>query len=99
MKRVAMVLLWLGVLFTGVFLRFEHLATRPFHADEATGARITRLSADLSFPLFAVHVPALELAKHLGFAAPYGLVLAFVLAWVILWWTKPGAQRMEPVKH
>ena len=40
-----------------------------------------------------------ELAKHLGFAAPWGLVLAFVLAWVILWWTKPGAQRMEPVKH
>lgn len=64
-----------------------------------TGNALTRLSADLSFPLFAVHVPALELAKHLGLAAPWGLVLAFVLAWVILWWTKPGAQRMEPLKH
>lgn len=33
--------LWLSVLVAGAFLRCEHLAKRPFHADEATGARIT----------------------------------------------------------
>lgn len=29
------------MIIAGIFLRFDHLSTRPFHADEATGARIT----------------------------------------------------------
>ncbi len=41
MKRAAIITCWLIVNIAGVFLRFEHLSTRPFHADEATGARIT----------------------------------------------------------
>ena len=41
MKRTAMIILWLGVILTGAWLRFENLADRPFHGDEATGARIT----------------------------------------------------------
>jgi uncharacterized protein (TIGR03663 family) len=32
---------WIVVAAAGAFLRFEDLAARPFHADEATGARIT----------------------------------------------------------
>jgi len=35
------ILCWLVVIVTASFLRFEHLADRPFHFDEATGARIT----------------------------------------------------------
>lgn len=41
MKRAVLSFLWISVIVTGVFLRFEHLDKRPFHADEATGARIT----------------------------------------------------------
>ncbi|MBK1826090.1 flippase activity-associated protein Agl23 [Haloferula rosea] len=41
MKRSILIICWLGVLLTGVFLRFDDLGSRPFHADEATGARIT----------------------------------------------------------
>ncbi len=41
MKHVALIVLWISVIVTGAFLRFDHLAKRPFHADEATGARIT----------------------------------------------------------
>lgn len=33
-------LVWLGVLSLAIFLRVNHLADRPVHADEATGARI-----------------------------------------------------------
>ena len=32
---------WLVVIGAGVFFRFDQLSQRPFHADEATGARIT----------------------------------------------------------
>jgi uncharacterized protein (TIGR03663 family) len=32
---------WIAILAAAVFLRFEDLAKRPIHADEATGARIT----------------------------------------------------------
>ena len=34
-------LCWVSILAAAVFLRFEDLASRPIHADEATGARIT----------------------------------------------------------
>lgn len=41
MKHVAVIACWIGVLAAGVLLRFDGLAGRPFHADEATGAKIT----------------------------------------------------------
>ncbi len=43
MTRVLLVLGWVCVMAAGIFLRFEDLAKRPFHADEATGARITAM--------------------------------------------------------
>ncbi|MEO8615258.1 MAG: flippase activity-associated protein Agl23 [Luteolibacter sp.] len=41
MKRAVLIACWISVIVVGIFLRFDHLSTRPFHADEATGARIT----------------------------------------------------------
>lgn len=41
MKQIAVIVSWIGVLAVGAFLRFDHLASRPMHADEATGARLT----------------------------------------------------------
>jgi uncharacterized protein (TIGR03663 family) len=41
MKPAFIIACWMGVAATGVFLRFDELASRPLHADEATGARIT----------------------------------------------------------
>jgi uncharacterized protein (TIGR03663 family) len=41
MKLAAIIICWICVIATGAFLRFDDLGKRPFHADEATGARIT----------------------------------------------------------
>ena len=41
MKQSVIIVCWFAVLLAGAFLRFDMLADRPFHADEATGARIT----------------------------------------------------------
>lgn len=43
MERVAVMLGWMLVAAAAVWLRFDELAARPFHADEATGARITAM--------------------------------------------------------
>jgi peptidoglycan/LPS O-acetylase OafA/YrhL len=59
---------------------------------------LARFSADIAFPLFAVHVPALELVRMAGYGPQTGLPAAFALALAILWWTKRGARRMEPAK-
>ncbi|NWK56251.1 TIGR03663 family protein [Verrucomicrobiaceae bacterium N1E253] len=40
------ILCWIGVLALAVGMRFEHLSKRPFHFDEATGARITAQRMD-----------------------------------------------------
>lgn len=40
MKPAAVIVCWICVTVTAVFLRFDDLGSRPFHADEATGARI-----------------------------------------------------------
>ena len=57
---------WLAVLIIAVFLRFENLADRPFHFDEATGARITAQrmgpSADYQFNPVHNHGPTLSAA-------------------------------------
>lgn len=41
MNRAIVIVCWICVIVTAVFLRFDALGDRPFHADEATGARIT----------------------------------------------------------
>ena len=41
MKLAAVIVCWVCVTVAAVFLRFDGLDERPFHADEATGARIT----------------------------------------------------------
>ncbi len=41
MERAAVVIGWMLVAVAAAWLRFDDLAARPFHADEATGARIT----------------------------------------------------------
>jgi uncharacterized protein (TIGR03663 family) len=41
MKLAAVIVCWVCVIAAGAFLRFDDLGKRPFHADEATGARIT----------------------------------------------------------
>lgn len=41
MRHAFIIACWISVMATAAFLRFDELASRPFHADEATGARIT----------------------------------------------------------
>ncbi len=43
MKRAAVIFCWISVILAGAYLRFDDLASRPFHADEATGAKITAM--------------------------------------------------------
>ena len=63
MRYAVIAACWISVIIAGVFLRFDQLATRPFHADEATGARITasRLaSGDYRFDPQHYHGPLLS---------------------------------------
>jgi uncharacterized protein (TIGR03663 family) len=46
MKRAIIIACWAGLVAAGAFLRFDDLAARPFHADEATGARIAARRMD-----------------------------------------------------
>jgi len=48
LNRAVIILCWFCVIVSGAFLRFDDLAKRPFHADEATGARIAarRMESD-----------------------------------------------------
>ena len=59
-------LAWIVVIVAASFLRFDHLSDRPFHFDEATGARITaqRISphSDYSFNPVHNHGPLLSAA-------------------------------------
>lgn len=40
-KKLVIIACWLSLIALGAFLRFEQLELRPFHCDEATGARLT----------------------------------------------------------
>lgn len=54
---------WMAVLVFAAWLRFDHLSARPFHCDEATGARITakRLETrDYRFDPVHFHGPSLS---------------------------------------
>jgi len=39
-RSLLIIAAWLAILATAVFLRLDHLASRPVHCDEATGARL-----------------------------------------------------------
>jgi len=40
-RKIVIIACWVSVLAIGALLRFDGLSSRPFHCDEATGARIT----------------------------------------------------------
>lgn len=69
MWRAFIIFCWIAIIAGGIFLRFDELAKRPFHADEATGARITAArmeSGNYKFDPFHYHGPILSgLAKPL----------------------------------
>jgi len=46
-----------------------------------------RLSGEISFPLFAVHVPVLEAVRMAGYGVTLGVPLAIAVALGYLWWT------------
>jgi len=63
MKPVVIISCWIALVSAGAFLRFDQLAKRPFHADEATGAKITALrieSGDYHFDPVHYHGPILS---------------------------------------
>lgn len=63
MKHAAIIACWIAVVFTGTFLRFDGISKRPFHADEATGARLTAArmeSGDYRFDPLHYHGPTLS---------------------------------------
>lgn len=58
------------------------------------GTPLIRLSAALSFPLFAVHLPILEAMRELGFGKFSALAVVALVTAVIVWWTNHPARRM-----
>jgi peptidoglycan/LPS O-acetylase OafA/YrhL len=55
---------------------------------------LIRLSAALSFPLFAVHLPILEAMRELGFTKLPALAAVAIVTAAIVWWTNRPARRM-----
>lgn len=60
----------------------------------ASANRFVWLSAALSFPLFAVHLPILEGMRRLGFGPLAAIPLALVVALSIVWWTNRSRAAM-----
>jgi uncharacterized protein (TIGR03663 family) len=61
-RNALIIACWIAVIGCGAFLRFDQLSKRPFHADEATGARITAArmaSRDYVFDPVHYHGPTL----------------------------------------
>jgi peptidoglycan/LPS O-acetylase OafA/YrhL len=57
----------------------------------ARDTALGRFSAEISFPLFASHVPVLEAVRLAGYGPLVALPAVLVVALAILWWTKrPG---------
>jgi peptidoglycan/LPS O-acetylase OafA/YrhL len=55
---------------------------------------VVRAAGALSFPLFAVHLPVLEVMRELGFAWPAALCAALLSAGAIAWWTNRPRRSM-----
>ena len=64
--------------------------------DLCRATRLGRLSAAISFPLFAVHLPVLEATRELGFGKMTGLLAAVLVAGLVTWWTKRAPRPMPP---
>lgn len=69
----------------------------------AGGLRIVRqtwlgwLSAEISFPLFAVHLPVLEGMRELGFGVIPAVCAAFAVTGAIVGWTnRPARRKAQP---
>jgi peptidoglycan/LPS O-acetylase OafA/YrhL len=63
----------------------------------ARNTAIGRLSGEISFPLFASHVPVLEAARLAGYGPLAALPASLAVACAILWWTKrPARLRTAP---
>lgn len=60
---------------------------------------LIRLSAAISFPVFAVHLPILEAMRELGFGKGPALIVVAAATAVIVWWTNRPSQRMEPASN
>jgi predicted membrane-bound mannosyltransferase len=62
-RNALIIACWIAVIVTGAFLRFDQLSKRSFHADEATGARLTSArmeSGDYRFDPLHYHGPTLS---------------------------------------
>ncbi len=69
MRTPLLIACWLAVAVLGTFLRFDDLSGRPFHADEATGARITAhrmASTGYVFDPVHYHGPSLSAIGGVG---------------------------------
>ncbi len=69
MRKPILIACWIAVTVVGVFLRFDDLSRRPFHADEATGARITAQRMEVKgyvFDPLHYHGPTLSMAGMLS---------------------------------
>jgi peptidoglycan/LPS O-acetylase OafA/YrhL len=58
----------------------------------ARDTALGRFSGEISFPLFASHVPVLEAARLAGHGPAVALPAVLVIALAILWWTKRPAR-------
>jgi uncharacterized protein (TIGR03663 family) len=62
-RKALIIACWIAVIGAGAFLRFDQLSKRPFHADEATGARLASArmeSGDYRFDPLHYHGPTLS---------------------------------------
>lgn len=60
----------------------------------ARETKLVWLSAAVSFPLFAIHLPILEAMRELGFGWQPAVALALTAALTVTWWTNRPARRM-----
>jgi peptidoglycan/LPS O-acetylase OafA/YrhL len=54
------------------------------------------LSAAISFPVFAVHLPILEAMRELGYTKGPALVMVVLVTAIIVWWTNRPRRSMAP---
>lgn len=64
----------------------------------ARQTRLGWLSAAISFPLFAIHLPILEAVRELGGSKELAISLALIGALAIVWWTNRRDRRKALAK-
>jgi peptidoglycan/LPS O-acetylase OafA/YrhL len=57
------------------------------------------LSAAISFPVFAVHLPILEAIRELGYTKGPALVVVALVTATIVWWTNRPRRSMAPAQN